>query len=68
MDSRQFSELIFTKRRTRGDFQAVITFSAQSKSRVELEQHAVYAGLAIHALDFNGSYSACIADVREMFR
>jgi hypothetical protein len=27
----------------------------------------VYAGLCIHALDFNGSYSACIADVREMF-
>ena len=67
MDSRQFSELIFTKRRTREDFQAVITFTAKSKSNVELEQLSVYAGLCIHALDFNGSYSACIADVREMF-
>ena len=27
----------------------------------------MYAGLSIHALDFNGSYSACIADVCEMF-
>ena len=67
MNSKQFSELIFTKRRTREDFQNVITFTAQSKSNVELEQHMVYAGLCIHALDFNGSYSACIADVCEMF-
>jgi hypothetical protein len=63
MNKQQFSNLLFHGRRRPEDFDMVIRFAAKAKHSLQLQEHMLFACLAIHSLDLEKLYTAAIIDI-----